>query len=191
MKVDEIIREAVEKNGGKWKADRDGGFWEAEENGFVIQAEPFLRNRPSGQFWVGIDCSVSHKEFAKVANFIMKERPKNFVSLRWFQKSAEVASIEQTPAAFSGLMEDVLAELKAEQIGRIIDEFRSNRPDGPSMPQVCHLAALACSKDSSTLEGYQDEFAAGGRLNFVPMINKAMIDRALEIAQKKGTDLFN
>jgi hypothetical protein len=182
MKVDEIIREAIEQVGGKWKADRDGAFWEVEANGFVVQAEPFMRNRPSGSVWVGMDCSIGHKEFAKVANFIMEERPRNFVSMRWFQKSAEVASVEQASAAFGRLMTEVLDELKVEEVERIVAEFRSNRPDGPSMPQVCHLAALAWSKDNELLDDYQATFAAGGRLNFVPMITKAMIDRALEVA---------
>ncbi|KIP98717.1 MULTISPECIES: hypothetical protein [Pseudomonas] len=184
MKVDILIGKAIEKNGGKWKADRDGAFWEAERNGFVIQAEPFIRNRPSGRIWLGMDCSVSHKDFAKVANFIMKERPKSFVSLRWFQKNEEVDSIEQAPVTFTRLIEEVLAEIDAEEIGQAIEEFRHNRPNSPSMSQVCHLVALAWSKDSDTLEDYQRMFIAGNRLNFVPMIDKAMIDRALEIALK-------
>ncbi|WP_137718421.1 DUF6990 domain-containing protein [Methylobacillus flagellatus] len=182
MKVDEVIREAIERVGGKWKADRDGSYWEAEENGFVVQAEPFMRTLTSGQVWLGLDCSTCHSEFAKVANFILGKRPKNFVSLRWFQKNVEVASLEQATQAFCGLMTEVLNELKAEKISCLIDEFKSTRPDSPSMPQIRHLAALAWSKDDETLEEYQATFAAGGRLNFVPMITKAMIDRALEVA---------
>jgi hypothetical protein len=185
MKVDEIIREAIEQVGGKWKVDRDGSFWEAEANGFVIQAEPFLRDLPSGKVWLGLDCSISHKEFAKVANFVMEKRPKNFISLRWFQKSAEVASPDQAAQAFCSLMMEALGELKVEEIGRLVEEFRSNRPDGPSMPQIRHLAALAQAQDVETLENYRHAFGSGNRLNFVPMINMAMIDRALELAKKQ------
>jgi hypothetical protein len=179
MNVIEIAHQAIARVGGKWKANREGSFWEIESNGFVLQAEPFLRNLPSGQIWIGLDCSISHGEFAKFANFIMAETPKSFVSLRWFQKSREVAP-DQAVEALAGLMQETLSELDAEDIGRIVEDFRAHRPDKPSMAQICHLAALAWLRETSTLREYSQVFAAGGRLNFVPMIDKTMIDRALE-----------
>lgn len=180
--MEDIVRIAIEHVGGKWKADREGGFWTIQKNGFAIEAEPFLRSRKPSGVWLGFDCSIGHKEFAKLTNFIMDERPHNFVSLRWFQKSDEVESIEYAGQSFRNLMLGILDELQGLEMRVLVDEFCRSRPDGPSMLQVCHLAALAWTKDIETLKSYQLAFASGNRLNFVPMIDKGMVDRAVERA---------
>ena len=184
MKIKEITRKNIEKVGGKWRSDKDGAFWEVEANSFILHAESFLRAPPSKPLWIGFDCTIGHKKLAGVANLIMGDKLSNFVSLRWFQKSAYVDLPEQVENASLELMVELVDKLKAENINQLIEDFRLNRPDRPSMPQINHLAALAWLKDSDTLEDYQRIFAAGNHLNFVPMIDKAMIDRALEFAQK-------
>jgi hypothetical protein len=67
-----------------------------------------------------------------------------------------------------------------------IDEFEVNRPDGPSMGQLRHLAALAWKANVSTLLDYQGILRKGKRLNFVPMITASMVERALDEALKRA-----
>jgi hypothetical protein len=117
------------------------------------------------------------------------------VSIKWFQKSAKVENEALLPPAFETLMRDIMLELKAASIDSFIEEFRSMRPRKPigaavwplprSVPQLCHLAALAWWSDGYTLSGYLKEFRAGNRRDFVPMITQAMIERALEIAAER------
>jgi hypothetical protein len=83
-------------------------------------------------------------------------------------------------------MQGILRELKAESLDHYIDEFKSNCPDRPSMRQVCHLTALAWTADVTTLSEYEGIFRKGKRLNFVPMITKEMIDRALQVAWRRS-----
>lgn len=184
MKIEDIVISAIGHVGGKWKSDREGGLWSIEANGFALEAEPFLRDRKTSGVCAGFDCSIGHKGFAKLANFIMDERPRNFVSLRWIQKSVEVGSIERVGQSFQNLMKEILDELQGMDIHALVDEFCRNRPDGPSMLQVCHLAALAWKKDAENLRNYQHAFELGNSLNFVPMIDKGMIDRAVDLATR-------
>jgi hypothetical protein len=58
--------------------------------------------------------------------------------------------------------------------------FAATRPDGPSVPQINHLVALAYLGDFTTLEGYARTFAKGLRLNFVPLITREAIEAALD-----------
>lgn len=48
--------------------------------------------------------------------------------------------------------------------------------------QIFHLAALAITGNFNTLMDYQSIFIKGQRLNFVPMITRPVIERALDIA---------
>lgn len=58
----------------------------------------------------------------------------------------------------------------------------SERPDRGLMLQKKHLAALAWKGDFITLGEYQAVFERGKHLNFLPMITKDMINRALELS---------
>ncbi len=180
----ETVRSIIERLGGTWKSDREFSYWQVEENCFVIQAEPFLR-RPPGHLWLGFDCALGHLAFAKIVNRIAGDKPGVFVSIKWFQKSAKVENEALLPPAFEALMRDIMLELKAASIDSFIEDFRSTRPAARSVPQLCHLAALAWWSDGHTLSGYLEEFRAGNRRDFVPMITQAMIEGALEIAAER------
>jgi hypothetical protein len=51
-----------------------------------------------------------------------------------------------------------------------------------------HLAALAVNGDIEILTHYQESFAKGDRLGFVPYIDEGYIGRALEFAKRRRTD---
>jgi hypothetical protein len=185
MKAHDFLAPAIERIGGKWKRDHEGGWWQVEVNDFVLQAEPFLREPASRDIWLGFDCSLGHRRLAKLVNLILGDKPTNFVPLRWFQCSAEIPSVDLASDAYAALMTGLKHELGEESFENVVEGLLSHRPDGPSLPQANHLAALAWSGDTATLRQYQDAFAAGNRLNFVPMFDRPMIDRAVELSMQK------
>ncbi|WP_376766896.1 DUF6990 domain-containing protein [Rhizobium tropici] len=48
------------------------------------------------------------------------------------------------------------------------------------------MTALAYLADFTTLVDYQEIFRKGKRMNFVPMITREMIDRAVNIAAERA-----
>lgn len=176
-----VIKGIAERVGGQWKSERDRDFWCIKEASFIVEAEPFIRRLPN-VIWLGFDCALGHTDFGKIANMILGDKPSEFVSIKAFQKNAEVSSDGAIPPGFEQLMREILLELQSESINHYIDEFRSVCPSGPSMPQVWHLAALAWASDADVLFGYQRNFQLSNKMNFVPMITQEMIDRAFDIA---------
>ena len=55
-------------------------------------------------------------------------------------------------------------------------------PDGPSVTQINHLAALAFVGNFSELEEYSAAFKRGARMNFIPLITLEIIEAELDIS---------
>jgi hypothetical protein len=183
--LDEVMPDLVKVVGGTWKRDRDGTYWEVSAGEFTLQAEPFLRQPKPSHRLIGFDCSVAQRSFGHLVNHIVGAPAKEFVSLRWFQHSSEVPTDTPLSERAERLMREALAIATSRPIEELIDEFAANRPDKPSIPQLCHLAALAWKGKVNTLLDYQQAFRAGKRLNFVPMVTVPMVDRALDEALKR------
>jgi hypothetical protein len=133
----------------------------------------------------GFDCSLSHVQFARVANDITGDKPDDFVQMKWFQKMAEVPNEESLPRQIESQMVDLVSELRGASLQSYVDMFSTDIPDG-LLPQVCHLAALAWKGNLERLIDYHEIFQRGHRLRFVPMITADMIDRALDIAAARA-----
>jgi hypothetical protein len=73
--------------------------------------------------------------------------------------------------------------VKIQDIGAALKDLRELQTDAKGAFPRRHLAALAIAGDVERLEYYQQSFASGDRLDFVPYISKEMIDRALDIAR--------
>lgn len=167
--------------GGILRRDRDDEFWEFVVGDYVVNLVPHLGHTFSG-FHLALGCSISHRELSKLLNQILGTKADEFRSVKWDNQTAEITSIKEAAAAFREMLDDEFEQIKKMNIDQLIEEFRLSCPDGQGMRQVCHLAALAWAGDFNTLTDYQKSLERGHRLNFVPMIKREMIDRAIEIA---------
>lgn len=184
MTLEEFVKETIKIVGGRWRKDRDGAYWEVKEGGFVLQAEPFATRHSEG-VTCGFDCALSHVEFARIGNAIMGVKPGDFLQMKGFQKLAEVPNEVALPQQVEAQMRELVHELKHASLPYYIEKFSVTLPQ-PSMPQVCHLTALAWKGNLDKLIEYEESFAQGHRLGFVPMITADMIDRALDIAARNA-----
>lgn len=158
--------------GGKPISESDGTYWHFSVMQFVLDVEPF-----NSQSRWGFDCSLEHREFSATANIIAGEPKNTFVCIHWFQCIQEVGeTIEQ-------LLNRVLSIASSKPLAVYVDELKAHIPE-KSVPQICHLTALALQKDFLRLMEYQEAFKKGQSLGFVPVITSVMIDRATDIALK-------
>lgn len=174
MEFAEEIRSVILTRDGRWLADRDGAYGELRRGDFVVQLEPFDAYKETG-----IECAVEHREFAELVNYILGDRPDEFVCMKYLQVDRGQS---ETPEQ---LVERTLNLATEEPLESYLARFKVERPDGPSIPQLCHLGALAWSGDYSPLLDYEAIFKKGKRLNFVPMVTLEMIERALEKAWER------
>ena len=156
--------------GGKLVTDSDGSYWRFAIEPFVLDVEPFN----FGPSW-GFDCSLEHREFSVLANLISGEPKNAFVCLHWFQ------IIQKSGEALEQLVREALSTASSKSLSAYVEELKAYIPER-SVPQICHLAALALDKDFLKLMEYQEAFKLGRRLGFVPVITSTMIDRATDIA---------
>ncbi len=184
MKISDDIQNIVKRMGGKKSSYRGEVLWVLKINDFVIHMEPWIKEL-SSKYCLGLNCAISHVHFEVLANRIMGEKPHDFVSLKWFPKDAEVKVEGEIEKAFKLLIQEAIDEVGLINIESLIEEFKNNRPDRPSLPQICHLAALAWTGDYATLEDYERIFAAGYRMNFVPVVTIEMIFKAEQIAKQR------
>jgi hypothetical protein len=185
MSADSVFSEIFLNVGAVLKKDRDGRYWEMEVNQFVIHLEPFIRqNSRLANSWLGLECSVAHCEFSKLANLITADPPSSFMPISWFQKSLDVSSTESLQSAAHALLESCLQDVRSCNIESLIDTYILERPDRPSMKQILHLAALSWRADRATLEAYVEAFERGNHLNFVPMITRQMIEKAIAVLRE-------
>jgi hypothetical protein len=162
--------------GGRWVHDKDGAYAELAQGEFVARLEPF--DVPLQQ--TGIECAVEHRAFAELVNYILGEGADEFLCMKYFQVDrAQSEDVDQ-------LIQRTLLLATAEPLVDYLARFKVERPDKPSIPQLCHLGALAWNGDYSTLLDYEAIFKTGKRLNFVPMITTEMIERALEKAWERA-----
>ena len=131
---------------------------------------------------LALSVSASSKEFCKVC--------------------AKVADWENTHATLcQTYLENLYADLSKVNVQSISDEIeswwmsqsledaiksKSQPPPETGLAQLYHLAALAYLGDFNTLMDYQQVFAKGQRMGFVPMIESEMIDRAVDIALERA-----
>ena len=158
--------------GGKPISDSDGTYWRFSVMQFVLDIEPF-----NSQSRWGFDCSLEHREFSDTANIIASEPKNTFVCIHWFQH------IQETGETVEQLLNRVLSDASSKPLAAYVDEFKAHIPE-KSVPQICHLTALALEKDFLKLMEYQEAFKKGQKLGFVPAITSAMIDKATDIALK-------
>lgn len=156
--------------GGKLVTDSDGSYWRFNVEPFILDVEPFN----SGPSW-GFDCSLEHREFSVLANRVAGEPKNTFVCLHWFQV------IQKSGETLEQLIREALSSASSKSLSAYVEELKSYIPE-KSVPQVCHLAALALDGDFLKLMEYQEVFKSGRRLGFVPVITSTMIDRATDIA---------
>jgi hypothetical protein len=175
MRFAEEVRSVALARGGRWVAHRDGDYCELRKGEFVFHLEPF-----DSPLQDGIECAVEHRKFAEVVNYILGTSLDDFLCMKWLQVFREP---EEPPDRMIERTLDVATE---EPLERYLSRAKIERPDGPSIPQLCHLGALAWSGDYSTLLDYEAVFKKGMRMNFVPMITAEMIDRALEKAWERA-----
>jgi hypothetical protein len=175
MRFVEEIRLAVLSREGRWVRDRDGAYGELKHGEFVAQLEPF-----DARMQIGIECAVEHRAFSVLVNYILGERAGEFLCIKYFPVHRE-----QSEGAEQLISRTLLLAIE-DPLERYLTRFKVERPDMPSIPQLCHLGALAWSGDYSTLLDYEAIFKKGKRLNFVPMIETEMIERALEKAWERA-----
>ena len=171
---------AVPLGGAKLRT-RDGVFWLFKVGDFKLKLEPFFSPAFEG-YKVGSNCVISHEEFSKVVNRILGRPLSRDQCIVWENLEERFENPQETKEAIRRLITRETGRVELLDINELIKEFGLACPDGPSMPQVCHLAALAWLGDFNKLTDYQNIFGRGHRMNFVPMITKEMIDRALEIS---------
>lgn len=185
--LDQLMPELIKTVGGTWKRDQDGAFWQVSFDDFTVEAEPFIRQPKPSHRSLGFDCSVGHGTFGELVNHIAGASQGAFVSLRWFQHQMDASSELSPSKTLERLMWEVLEIAKSKPIEALVDDFEVNRPDSPSVSQLCHLAALAWRARVAQLLDYQAALDAGKRLNFVPMITGTMVERALDEALKRAS----
>ena len=117
-----------------------------------------------------------------IASRILGDPPDTPKSFKSEQGRAEVESLASAGEMYRKMIEEQIESIQKIDMEKVIKDFAANCPDRPSMRQIMHLAALAWMADFNTLTDYQKIFARGHRMNFVPMISQAMIERALDMA---------
>lgn len=176
------INNAITILGGKIQSDKEREvFWLFRIGDFQLEIEPFQRITDKN-ITVGIDVSISHDKLSNIVTFILGEKFAARQTISWKQIKKNIALCDGLDIVFGELIERELESTQKISIENLIDEFAHSCPDKPSMKQILHLAALAWKGDYITLAEYRNIFDRGKRLNFVPMITKEMIDRAMEIA---------
>jgi len=163
-----------------WR-DRDEECWDFPVGDFLVRIEPYATETFSG-FTLGINCSISHKESSMLVSRIFGDAASEHQSIKWETRHTKVASLDEADSAFRQLLNEEVAAARAMKFEEIMKEFAASCPDRPSIRQLLHLAALAWKGDFDTLMDYEKVFERGHRLNFVPMITRDMIRRAVEIA---------
>ena len=171
---DSIMPGISARLGGRWKRDHESGVFEMAIGDFVLEAEPFATTNLTG-----LDCAVAHVKFGALINAISGDPPETFVCLEWFQKSANV---EATPEAFAHLMQEAIARIRTLQLPLLLSQFMAKPHGKTTVPQLCHLAALAWGGHFVEIMEYRDALNGSGYNPLVPYITHSMVDRAFDEA---------
>lgn len=170
--------------GARLHRDRADKWWELDCGRFHLAIDPGWRRRHPG-YRLSIDYGISHKELSAVASRILGDPPDTPQTFKSEQGRAEVGSLASAGEMYRKMIKEQIESVQKTDMDKVIKDFAANCPDRPSMRQIMHLAALARLADFNTLTDYQKIFARGHRMNFVPMISQAMIERALDIAMER------
>lgn len=169
----------MEALGGKYRKEHEDDYWSFSRQPLVISfADPRIIELPASVD-VALSVSICELLFSKLVEEIKgtKAWPLLVSTLR-----IEVTEIDNFALKLKKAVVDQLAKAEDIDIRQEVERLASDRPDFPVMKQVSHLAALAWKGDFITLGEYEAVFERGKHLNFLPMITKDMIARALELS---------
>ena len=171
--------------GGKYRRTSEADLWLFEVNGFVVEIQPIVEEPEIGDD-VTIQVVWTHPKIDKIINRMMrseiKRRANHRNCMRWEQFTETCSAAATRSDLLGSLVRSVLNRAENTTLDEYTSSFSKDLPDGPAMPQMCHLAALAWFGNYNQLMDYQSVFGRGHHLNFVPLITKAVIDEALSIA---------
>jgi hypothetical protein len=175
----------LESLGGRYVQDPEADYWLFEVGEFLVELEPF-ESPFSGGVTIGVESSVSHTEVSTICNRILGAQPEERQTMLWWQNRHDLKEGERPCPTLTRLIEDALGRVSRVDLALQVRELAATCPDGPSMRQVLHLAALAYQGDFPRLLDYVKTFERGKRLNFVPMISSDMLSRAFDVAVERG-----
>jgi len=171
--------------GGRLIRDKADKWWELETTDFVLGIELYGSRAQPG-YRLEVACAVCHKELSGIAAKVMGCAANMPNSFKYEQTEREVETLDGAELVYQKIIEEKLKEIQSIDMRGVIKELAANCPDQPYMRQIMHLASLAYLGDFTTLMDYQKIFERGYRLNFIPAIDKSMIDRATEIAIERA-----
>lgn len=174
--------------GGKKVKDCDGIYWLFHSGSFLLEVEPFLRKTNDG-FTLGIDVSTSNPELSQIINRISGKRSNKRQQIKWRQWHQTIRSTNDLEATYRELLQNALSETDAVDFKHLVARLADELPSEKSLSQLSHLAALAYLGKARSLSEYREGLEAGRRYGFVPMINVAFLDRAIEEAEKRESQL--
>ena len=131
---------------------------------------------------LALSVSASSKEFGKCCAKIMNEKSSHEPLCQTYLENlyADLSKVD-----VQSISDEVESWWKVQAIEDAI-KSKSQPPPETGQAQLYHLAALAYLGDFNTLMDYQQVFAKGQRMGFVPMIEAEMIDRAVDIALERA-----
>ena len=127
--------------------------------------------------------SLSTDEFSQYASIICgEERP--FWHLLNRKASTSICKAGFTRHEVKEISKQVVQWAKEQDLEAALAEWRSMPTGMPGDWPMQHLSALSVCGDTDTLKRYQSGFQRGNRQGFAPGVEKAHIDRALELAER-------
>ena len=171
--------------GGKHRPTSEADLWLFEVNGFVVEIQPIVEELEIGDD-VTIQVVWTHPKIDRIINRMMRSEIKRRLNHRncmcWEQFTETCSAAATRHDLLGSLVRSVLNRAENATLDEYMSPFAKDLPDGPAMPQICHLAALAWFGNFNQLMDDQGVFERGHRLKFVPLITKVVIDEALSIA---------